>query len=213
MTIKRFWPILIILLIFSHGSFAAEDQKDIQKKFNFLNGPFNKYASSVVHKQFNFHIVDSGIWRSSKPNKESLLRMRQYGLKTIINLRRSRSFHNWEKQYADNLGVNYYNFPMSPRIHQDYNELKDILNIIRDPSNQPVLIHCREGKDRTGLIVALYKLQLTKATFDEVHREMLMYGYDEEKYPKIIETVRLWYQMNNGEDKKSIAVELTYYKE
>jgi len=61
MTIKRFWPILIILLIFSHGSSAAENQKDIQKRFNFLDGPFNKYASSVVHKQFNFHIVDSGV--------------------------------------------------------------------------------------------------------------------------------------------------------
>jgi protein-tyrosine phosphatase len=34
-------------------------------------------------------------------------------------------------------------------------EIKDVLNVLADRSNYPVLVHCTQGKDRTGLIVLI----------------------------------------------------------
>lgn len=148
--------------------------------------------TSIVHKQFNFHIIVPGVWRSSQPNKESILRMKQHGLKTIINLRRNQSVHVWEGNLAGNLGMQYYHFPMDAKEKQDEDKLKRILSIMNDPTNQPVLIHCYAGKDRTGLMSALYKLQFTAANVNDVHQEMLMYGYSENRFLNIIETVKSW---------------------
>lgn len=150
--------------------------------------------TSIVHKQFNFHIAAKGVWRSSQPNKESLSRMKEHGLKSVINLRSNEITHRWEKKLANKLELNYYHFPMDARAKQYENILKKILIIMHDPIKQPLLIHCLSGKDRTGLLVALYRLRYDLATLDEVHQEMLMYGYDEKKYPKIIETIKEWSQ-------------------
>ena len=35
------------------------------------------------------------------------------------------------------------------------NEIKQVLDILSEPRNLPVLFHCEHGKDRTGVIAAL----------------------------------------------------------
>ena len=149
-------------------------------------------ATSVVDKQFNFHIIDSALWRSAQPNSESLKRMKHFGLNTVINLRGDSITNEWEKKIADSLSLNYYNFPLDSRKEQNSDEINLILNIINQKKNQPVLIHCLGGKDRTGLISALYELQKGNKILNEIHKEMLMYGYNEEKYPKNFRFIKSW---------------------
>ncbi|GBD90844.1 tyrosine phosphatase family protein [bacterium BMS3Abin04] len=149
-------------------------------------------ATSVVDKQFNFHIVDSALWRSAQPNSESLKRMKHFGLKTVINLRGDSVTNEWERELADSLNLNYYNFPLDSHKEQNSDEINLILKIINQKKNQPVLTHCLGGKDRTGLITALYELKRGNKTLSEIHKEMLMYGYDEDKFPKIYEFVKKW---------------------
>ena len=148
--------------------------------------------ASVASKHFNFHVVSPGVWRSSQPSEEFLIMLKNYGLKTIVNLRRSKSINEQEGRFAKNSGIAYYYFPMEARKKQDRKVLEKILRVINDSSNQPVLIHCQAGKDRTGLISALYKLEFMNADFDDVHKEMLLYGYDEKAFPEIIRTVKSW---------------------
>jgi len=179
--LSKFIFILLFFILFVNGC----NDKNQKRKYI-------PPATSVVDKQFNFHIVDSTLWRSAQPNSESLKRMKSFGLKTIINLRSDSVTNKWEKKIADSLNLNYYNFPLDSRKEQDPDEINLILNIILQKKNQPVLVHCLGGKDRTGLISALYKLQKGNKTLNEIHKEMLMYGYNEEKYPKIYEFVKKW---------------------
>jgi len=167
-----------------------------QKHFNHHIVRSASQKTSIVYEQFNFHVVYPGLWRSSQPTEESITRMKRYGLKTIINLRCDKSVDLWEKQLADKMGIKYYNFPMSAREYQNDQQLMEILNLMHDPSNQPVLIHCHSGKDRTGLLIALYKLQFNNAKFDDVHKEMLMYGYSQKTFPGIIKTIAEWDRSN-----------------
>ncbi len=149
-------------------------------------------GTSIVDKQFNFHIVNKGVWRSSQPNKESLIRMKNFGLKTIVNLRGDSTTDVWESKIADSLMLHYFNIPLDAGKKQSDKKLNEILSIVLNHSNQPVLIHCLGGKDRTGMVVGIYELISKMKSLNEVHKEMLMYGYDEEKYPLIYQTVKNW---------------------
>ena len=149
-------------------------------------------STSVVHKQFNFHVVAPGFWRSAMLNKESVKRMRAHGLKTIINLRMKGKSSDWEKELAEHYEINYYHFPMDAHIKQESQVLEDILGILENPAKQPVLVHCGAGKDRTSLISALYRLKFSDWRLEDIHKEMLMYGYDEGSFPLIFETVKEW---------------------
>ena len=148
--------------------------------------------TSVSDKQFNFHIVNDRIWRSAQPSKESIDVMKKHGLKTIINLRGSEENHLWESRICDSLGIQYFHMPMDGREVPDTADLNNILRIIENQQNQPVMYHCLGGKDRTGIVTAIYHLKNSDVSFEEVHKEMLMYGYNEEEFPQLSEFAKTW---------------------
>lgn len=148
--------------------------------------------TSVSDKQFNFHIVDDGIWRSAQPSIESITVMQKHGLKTIINLRADTGNHLWESGISDSLGIQYFHLPMDGREVPDTADLNEILRIIENQQNHPVMYHCLGGKDRTGIVTAIYSLKNSDIKFEEVHKEMLMYGYNEEEFPHLAEFAKHW---------------------
>jgi len=147
----------------------------------------------VVDVQKNFHVVSPGIWRSAQPDEKSLSCLKKMGLKTIINLRQEDSdLELWEREYAYKNNLAYFHFPMDAKMPPDVGQLSAILRILRDVSSRPILIHCYGGRDRTGLVVGVYKAQFTNESLDNIHQEMLMYGYNERAYPLLLETVMGW---------------------
>jgi protein tyrosine/serine phosphatase len=148
--------------------------------------------TSVVDKQFNFHIVDEGVWRSSQPNAESIARMKMHGLKTVVNLRGDSANHVWERRIVDSLGLTYVNFPMDGKAKQDTGYLRQVLSFVQDEANQPLLMHCLGGKDRTGIISALYKKEKYNQSFESLKREMIMFGHDAEEMPELLKVIENW---------------------
>lgn len=175
---------LIFIIFFLLSCKENEKPKDVVD--DYIPPPL-----SVVDKQFNFHLVDKNVWRSSQPNPESIKRMKEHGLKSIINLRGDEQTDIWEKKLSDSLGINYFSKPMDATKEQDLEYLKEILLIVEDENNQPVLIHCLGGKDRTGLIVGMYKLKHTDISMEELRKETIMYGHDK-KYESIFRTLEIW---------------------
>jgi protein tyrosine/serine phosphatase len=155
----------------------------------------NTYISpetSVSDKQFNFHIVDNGIWRSAQPSIESIAVMKKHGLKTVINLRADKENHLWESRVCDSLGIQYVHIPMDGREVPDTADINKILRVIENQQNQPLMFHCLGGKDRTGIVTAIYRLKNSDIGFEEENKEMLMYGYNEKEFPHLAEFVKGW---------------------
>lgn len=175
-TMKKIFLISMLILLLSACTKEIPEKQEDQ----YIPPP-----TSIVDKQFNFHVVDSGVWRSSQPNRESIIRMREHGLHSIINLRGDDETDLWEGKFADSLGINYYSKPLDATKKQDLNYLIEILSLIEENMNQPVLVHCLGGKDRTGLLIGMYKLKHTDATLEQIKQEMIMYGHDSENYNEI----------------------------
>ena len=116
----------------------------------------------------NFDRVDDGVFRSAQPSAEELaMLVERYHIKTVVKLNSG----------GDEVpsGVAVEHFSMSVFFETDKSEVDRILDAI-DHAARPVLIHCTHGEDRTGLIVALYRLR-HGATLAEAHTDMMRHRF------------------------------------
>ena len=112
----------------------------------------------VVHH--NFHVVSPGVmYRSGQMSGAAFTQtIREHGIKSIVNLRGAAVGEGWytaEISASAACGVQHFDFPLSATRELKNEEMDEILALI-DRAPKPVLIHCKSGSDRTGLIGALY---------------------------------------------------------
>ena len=134
----------------------------------------------------NFYKVSDGIYRSAQPDKKSMELIDVIGIKTVINLRR---YHS-DTYEAKNTSLKLERVKMNPGKIRD-EDIIEILTIIKN-SDKPVLIHCWHGSDRTGVVVAMYRIIFEGYTKEEAIKELReeKYGHHESFYGNIVKYVR-----------------------
>lgn len=107
----------------------------------------------------NFGVVDPGlVYRSAQPkgNLDSLIR--QCRPASILNLRGGSRRDWWyaaEVDAAKEQGIDFYDYQLSAEQRPSRRQLLTLLDLL-DRARYPILIHCKQGADRTGLVSALY---------------------------------------------------------
>ena len=117
--------------------------------------------AGYVYEHGNFHIVvEDKLFRSRQLDKAELIHyIKAYQIRTIVNLRGMNSGADWyqdEVMISKELGVMHHDFDMSANRDVFDETLTAILSTLQS-SPKPILLHCRSGADRTGLIAALYQ--------------------------------------------------------
>jgi len=128
----------------------------------------------------NFYKVSDDVYRSGQPSKEQLAQLvEHYGIKSVIKLNAGEEPESCPLVDAPRIsGWSVVSKGSAPTTKQ----LKQILDAI-DCAPKPVLIHCLHGEDRTGLIVALWRIR-HGAGVDEAYSDMMRRGFHV-KYPGI----------------------------
>jgi len=136
----------------------------------------------------NFYRVDSKVWRSAQPDAADFSELQKLGIREVLNLR---EWHD-DSSAATNTAVNLHRVSMNAgHIHEQ--EIVEAVKILRD-ARGPILVHCLHGSDRTGTVVALYRMTVDGWSRDQAIAEFTMprYGYHAGIYPKLcryLETV------------------------
>lgn len=120
----------------------------------------------------NLHKVSDQLYRSAQPTAAGLRNLKNLGIKTIVNLR---SFHSDRDEIGDT-GLAYAHIYMKAW-HPEEEDIVRFLQIVTDPQRTPALVHCQHGADRTGAMVALYRIVVQGWTREEALREMLDGGF------------------------------------
>ncbi len=109
---------------------------------------------------YNHGEVEPGrIYRSAQPSPLMLRRAlhREPALRALVNLRgRTPGF---ESAFAARHGLRLYSFDFSASRPPPAAEIERLLAVLRDPANHPLLVHCRNGVDRTGYAIGIYRQQ------------------------------------------------------
>jgi peptidoglycan hydrolase-like protein with peptidoglycan-binding domain len=155
---------------------ATVSELDVKySEWSTLGGP---KASGV-----NFHIIEDGKnnFRSAIP--EQSIEFFQYlkikhGIQNIINLKSE----GGQRQYVEGAKLHYETIPLgsSSPSESEWVTIKALLN------KGNTLVHCRHGADRTGLVVARWKVERGDLNTRDAYKEALSYGFkkpDHEGYP------------------------------
>jgi len=157
----------------------------------------------------NFHQVDDILYRGGQPNQNGLNKLKSLGIKTIVSLRGENEKTLQEGELVKSLGMNFYNLPMSIYQRPSDEQVLDFLEIVLTRDNQPVFIHCTSGRDRTGAIVAMYRVLVSDLTIKQAYKEAKSLGF----WPYRGETPELKNFIHQLKDKKIYfekAKELTH---
>jgi protein tyrosine/serine phosphatase len=119
----------------------------------------------------NFHMVSPQLYRGAQPKAGGLQTLKKIGIKTILNLRREDEHTQAEGAEARTLGLRYYSVSLPEFSAPKDKEVQQALDIINTAENQPVFVHCRHGEDRTGTIIACYRISHDAWTAAEARKE------------------------------------------
>jgi len=125
----------------------------------------------------NFYQVDDILYRGGEPNQEGLNKLKSLGIKTVISLRGEDEESAQEKEQLEALGMDFYNLPMSVYQRPSDEIVLTFLEIVLDKNNQPVFVHCTSGRDRTGAIVAMYRVVVSGLTIKQAYKEAKGLGF------------------------------------
>ena len=121
----------------------------------------------------NLHQVDEHIYRSAQPKAPGLRNLEErLGVRTVINLRN----FNSDKREARNTQLALEEMNINTWDVRDEHVVR-VLKILRDRSRGPFLVHCQHGADRTGLMMAMYRMVEQGWSREDAMREMTQGGY------------------------------------
>ena len=124
----------------------------------------------------NFHLVNQQLYRGGQPKPGGLQRLRELGVKTIVNLRGEDPNARAEGEAARSLGLRYYSISLPQFSKPRDEEVQRVLDLINASENQPVFVHCHHGRDRTGAIIACYRISHDGWTAEAAKHEAKRYG-------------------------------------
>jgi tyrosine-protein phosphatase SIW14 len=106
----------------------------------------------------NFHQVNEHIYRGAQPTTAGFQGLAKLGVKTIIDLREADGRSALEKKAVEATGMRYINIPLRGMSAPSAADVEKIMALFNDDSAGPVFVHCRRGADRTGTVVACYRI-------------------------------------------------------
>ena len=143
----------------------------------------------------NFACVEAGtLCRSGQPSARQLAEaVRANGIRTIVNLRGADAFAKdaraaEEAQFANAHGIRYVSLPYDEARAQA--RIAEFLSLVADPANRPVLVHCAKGVERTGVMVAAFRMKVQGWPLPQALAEMEQFGYRREKSPQMQQAVQ-----------------------
>ncbi len=119
--------------------------------------------------------VAPGIFRGAQPRPEGYATLKAMGIRTVINLR---SRHG-EAEAVEAAGMRPVEIRMSTFEDVDLERVRKAVTLMADPANHPVFVHCAHGQDRTGVVVAVYRMDVEGWAAAAAEDEMQAFGFND----------------------------------
>lgn len=134
----------------------------------------------------NFGQMDTNYFRGAQPKKEDYKALADLGVNTVVDLRNDPT--DYEKSSAEAVGMKYINIPMDDAVYPSDATIAKFLEVINDPANGKMYVHCKGGRHRAGVTGAVYRFTKYHWDYDRVYKEMENYNFDTSWGRKVMKT-------------------------
>jgi tyrosine-protein phosphatase SIW14 len=117
------------------------------------------WAGSQNENLPNFQKVDDHVYRGAQPTDIGFKELSQLGIKTVVDLRDiGEHSQAGEQKIVTDLGMRYLSVPMHGMSTPKDDQVAAVQALFNDAASGPVFVHCKRGADRTGMVVAVYRI-------------------------------------------------------
>ena len=110
----------------------------------------------------NFDQVDDRVYRGAQPTDEGFRHLAKIGVSTVLDLQEADGRSRAEEKTVTAAGMRYVNVPMTGLTPPTEAQIAKILDLLENPAYGVVFVHCHRGADRTGAVIAAYRIDHAK---------------------------------------------------
>lgn len=118
--------------------------------------------------------VTSTLYRGAQPTADGFRELKKMGVAIVVDLRLTG--RGKERQAVEANGMEYVSIPWHCYFPKD-KVMARFLAVLRENQGKKIFVHCRYGDDRTGMMVAVYRMADEGWTPDEARKEMNVFGF------------------------------------
>lgn len=148
----------------------------------------------------NSHRISHEAWRSAQPAPHHISYFARAGIRTIVNLRGERQCGSYwlEQKACERHGIKLVNFQIRSRAAPTREELEGARRLFEE-IEYPMLMHCKSGADRAGLMSVLYRFLREGVPLTEAKKELsLRYGHIRQAHTGILDYFFEKYMADNA---------------
>jgi protein tyrosine/serine phosphatase len=142
-----------------------------------LSFDFNEQSELIEHLP-NFRVVNEKLSRGGQPSREGFLKLKSFGVKTVVNLREDSQQALEEEKLVQVLGMDYESIPLNPFFKPKDKDIEQFLRLAL--TRTPIFVHCLHGQDRTGATVCIYRMLVDGLDYTSAVQEMHSLGFHRE---------------------------------
>lgn len=139
-----------------------------------------------IGKLKNVHEINEELYRSDQPSRSDFKELERIGIRTVISLRSVIG----DARKLKETNIQLISIPMRTRAIS-FGHVVEVLKAM-STCERPLLIHCRRGIDRTGCMIAFYRMVFHDWSREQAIKEFLSeeYGYSKTLFPSVLELLR-----------------------
>ena len=124
----------------------------------------------------NLFKINDNLYRGGQPSEAGINELKRLGLRTVINLRSETGRTRKEEDWVRSAGMRFLNVPLNNWLGPKDDTIDRIVTELYRRDNHPVFVHCNRGADRTGTIIAVYRMTKDGWTAHEANKEAEQFG-------------------------------------
>ena len=122
--------------------------------------------------------VDNILFRGAQPQLAAFQRLKSLGVSIVVDLHNTGVEQSAEHEAVEALGMRYVSLPASKIYGPTDEQVAQFLRMVRQNPSAKIFVHCNLGADRTGVMVAAYRMAQEQWTPDQAYNEMRLFHHN-----------------------------------
>ena len=153
--------------------------------------PIGARATSLtIQGVSNAGNVNGTLYRGAQPHDSSYADLQKLGMNIVVDLRGESGEVSAEKKAVESLGMKFVSLPWNGSGLPSHDEILTFFTLLRDNPDKKIFLHCAQGADRTGVMVALYRIAVDHWTPEQAIAEMHEFHYHSFMLPHLAKYVK-----------------------
>jgi protein tyrosine/serine phosphatase len=121
--------------------------------------------------------VSGTLYRGAQPRPNGFAELKKLGIDVVVDFRDNREDIRREKERVEAQGITFVSVPWNARHDPSRETVVAFFATLHDNSGKKIFVHCERGADRTGVMIALYRIAYNRWTADQAVAEMNAFHY------------------------------------